>query len=68
MLNTVCAKADAIKNYAYAIGQIPKHQQTIITMIAENNNRLYRAYRMKEMLRLILKVKNADETDKTLNR
>jgi hypothetical protein len=27
-------------------------------MIAENNNRLYRAYRMKEMLRLLLKIKD----------
>ena len=37
-------------------------------MIAENNNRLYRAYRMKEMLRLLLKIKDIDEAATELNR
>ena len=30
-------------------------------MIAENNNRLYHAYRMKETLRLLLKIKDVRE-------
>ena len=37
-------------------------------MIAENNNRLYRACRMKEMLRLLLKIKDVDEAAAQLNR
>lgn len=37
-------------------------------MIAENNNRLYRAYRMKEMLRLLLKIKDVGEAATELNR
>ena len=37
-------------------------------MIAENNNRLYRAYRMKEMLRLLLKIKDTDEAGDALKR
>ena len=65
-------KAEEIKNSAYALGKAPEHltekQQLRVQMIAENNNRLYRAYRMKEMLRLILKIKDVDEAETTLNR
>ena len=64
------AKADEIKNSSYALGKAPEHltekQQLRVEMIAENNNRLYRAYRMKEMLRLLLKIKDAGEADATL--
>lgn len=60
MLNAARAKADEIKNSVYALGKAPENltenQQNRVTMIAENNNRLYRAYRMKEMLRLLLKI------------
>lgn len=56
------AKAEEIKNSAYALGKAPEHltenQQAKVAMIAGNNNRLYRAYRMKEMLRLLLKIKD----------
>ena len=66
------AKADEIKNSAYALGKAPEHltknQQAKVAMIAENNNRLYRAYRMKEMLRLLLKIKDVDEAAAELNR
>ena len=66
------AKAEEIKNSAYALGKAPEHlteqQQTRISMIAENNNRLYRAYRMKEMLRLLLKIKDTDEAEAALKR
>ena len=55
------AKADEIKNSAYALGKAPEHltekQELRIQMIATNNDRLYRAYRMKETLRLLLKSK-----------
>lgn len=65
-------KVEEIKNSAYALGKAPEHltekQQLRVQMIAENNNRLYRAYRMKEMLRLLLKIKDVDEAEATLKR
>ena len=65
-------KAEEIKNSAYALGKAPEHltekQQLRVQMIAENNNRLYRAYRMKEMLRLLLNIKDVDEAEATLKR
>lgn len=66
------AKAEEIKNSAYALGKAPEHltenQQAKVAMIAENNNRLYRAYRMKETLRLLLKIKDAGEAEAELKR
>lgn len=66
------AKAEEIKNSAYALGKAPEHltenQQAKVAMIAENNKRLYRAYRMKEMLRLLLKIKDVDEAETELKR
>jgi len=37
-------------------------------MIAENNKWLYCAYRMKEMLRLLLKIKDTEEAEAALKR
>ena len=72
MVKAAKAKAEEIKNSAYALGKAPEHltgnQQAKVAMIAENNNRLYRAYRMKEMLRLLLKIKDAEEAESTLKR
>ena len=72
ILRTAKAKAEEIKNSAYALGKAPENltekQQLRVEMIAENNNRLYRAYRMKEMLRLLLKIKDVDEAEATLKR
>ena len=66
------AKADEIKNSAYALGKAPEHltenQQLRIQMIAENNDRLYRSYRMKEQLRLLLKIKDVEEASAELKR
>ena len=66
------ARAEAIRNSAFALGKAPEHltesQQTRIAMIAQNNNRLYRAYRMKETLRLLLKLKDVKEAEAELNR
>lgn len=71
-LNAAKARADEIKNSAYALGKAPENltanQQNRVAMIAENNNRLYRAYRMKEMLRLLLKIKDSDEAEAALKR
>jgi len=68
----VRARAEAIKNSAFALGKAPEHltenQQTRIAMIAENNSRLYRAYRMKETLRLLLKIKDVKEAEAELDR
>ena len=53
-------------------GKPPEHltenQQTRIAMIAENNSRLYRAYRMKETLRLLFKIKDVKEAEAELDR
>lgn len=65
-------KADEIKNSAYTLGKAPEHltanQQTRIAMIAENNPRLYRAYRIKEQLRLLFKLKDPAEAEKALKK
>ena len=72
ILRAAKAKAEEIKNSAYALGKapenLPEKQQLRVEMIAETNNRLYRAYRMKEMLRLLLKIKDVDEARTTLKR
>ena len=70
IINAAKAKADQIKSSAYALGKAPEHltenQQAKVAMIAENNSRLYRAYRMKETLRLLLKIKDVDEAQAEL--
>ena len=72
MVTAAKAKAEEIKNSAYALGKAPEHltedQQAKVAMKAENNNRLYRAYRMKEMLRLFLKMKDTEEAEAALKR
>lgn len=66
------AKADEIKNSAYSLGKAPEHltenQQLRIEMIAANNPKLYRAYRIKEKLRLLLKIKSVDEAEAELKK
>ncbi len=72
MVKAARAKAEEIKNSAYALGKLPEHltenQQAKVAMIAENNNRLYRACRMKETLRLLLKIKDTEEAEAALKR
>ena len=50
-IKTAKAKADEIKNSAYALGKAPEHltekQQFRVDMIAATNGRLYRAYCLK---------------------
>jgi len=71
-IRAAVANAEEIKNSAYALGKAPEHltekQELRVQMIATNNNRLYRAYRMKEMLRLLLKTKDVDEAEESLKR
>ena len=64
--------ADEIKNSAYALGKAPENlteiQQLKLEMIANSNPRLYRAYLMKEQLRLLLKIKDPAEAESVLNK
>ena len=65
-------KAEEIKDSAYALGKAPEHltenQEARLEMIAGTNPRLHRAYRMKEKLRLLLKLKDVDEAATELKR
>jgi transposase len=58
-------KADDIKGSTYALGKAPENltanQQLRLAMIQKENPRLYRAYLIKERLRLILKLQSVDE-------
>ena len=66
-IREAAVKAEHIKNPAYALGKAPEHltekQELRVQMFAENNDWLYRAYRMKEMLRLLLKIKDVTEAE-----
>lgn len=66
-INAAKETANAIKHSAYALGKAPEHltekQQLRVEMIAKNNDRLYRAYRLKESLRLTLKIKDVEEAE-----
>lgn len=65
-------KADEIKNSAYALGKAPEHlsenQRLRVEMIATQNPRLYRAYRIKEQLRLLLKLKSEEDAEVALKK
>lgn len=64
------AKADEIKSSAYALGKAPEHlsekQCLRIEMIASSNPKLYRAYRLKEQLRLLLKLTDVNDAEMEL--
>ena len=64
------AKADEIKNSVYALGKAPENltekQKLRVELIAATNNKLYRAYKLKEKLRLILKIKDLEEAETEL--
>ena len=65
-------KAAEIKGSAYALGKAPEHltnkQETQLAEIAVSNKRLYRGYLLKEQLRLILHMDDADEAKEELDR
>lgn len=58
-------KADSIKGSAYAVGKAPENltesQRMKLEEIRRDNGRYYRAYDMKEKLRMILKSHDVDE-------
>ncbi len=62
--------AEQIKNSAYALGKAPEHltenQQIKLEMIALEQPRLYRAYLLKEQLRLLLKIRDLKEAEAEL--
>ena len=64
-------RAEEIKGAAYTLRKAPEHltekQEARLEMIAQTNPVLHRAYRMKEKLRLLLKLKDADEAASELN-
>ncbi len=66
------AKAEQIKKSTFTLGKAPEHltenQKLKLAMIAENDKRLYRAYSMKEHLRLLLKHKDTAEAEAELKR
>ena len=65
-------RQNEIKGSAYALGKAPEHlsekQQLRVNLIASQNPRLYRAYLLKEQLRLLLKLTNVDEAEDELKR
>ena len=65
-------KAEQIKKSAFTLGKAPEHltenQELKLAMIAKNDKRLYRAYSLKEHLRLLLKHKDIAEAEAELKR
>lgn len=65
-------RVEEIKGAAYTLGKAPEHltekQRARLEMIAQTNPRLHRAYRIKEKLRLLLKLKDVNETASELKR
>ncbi len=61
-----------IKSSTYVLGKAPEHlterQQVRLEMIQATDPQLYRAYSLKEALRLLLKLKDVDEAESELNR
>ncbi len=63
-------KASDIKNSAYVLGKAPEHltekQQIRLDIIQANDSQLYRAYRLKESLRLLLKSTDVEKAEADL--
>ena len=65
-------EAKEIKGSAFALGKAPENltdsQQRKLEMIQKHDSRLYRAYLLKEDLRLLLKMTDADEAEQALHK
>ena len=72
LLDAAKTRATEFKRSAYALGKAPEHltdsQRIRLEMIAQQNPRLYRAYRIKESLRLLLKLTDIDEAEQSLKK
>ena len=70
MLSAAKRKASEIKRSSYALGKAPENltenQKIRLEMIAQQNPRLYRAYRIKESLRLLLKLDDVEVAEQEL--
>ena len=70
MLTAAKNEASELKRSAYALGKAPEHltdnQRVQLEMIAQKNPVLYRAYKIKENLRLLLKLDDVDEAAEAL--
>ena len=64
------AEASEIKDSGFTLGKAPEHltekQKLRLEMIQANDPQLYRAYRLKETLRLILKTSDVTQAEKDL--
>ena len=64
-------RASQIKNSRYALGKAPENltegQEVKLAMIQSQDSRLYRAYQMKESLRLLLKIQDPVQAESELN-
>ena len=63
-------KAETIKHSAYVLGKAPEHltekQQLKLDLVVAEDPRLYRAYGLKERLRLLLKITDPEEAEREL--
>ena len=64
-------RVKALKGAKYALGKAPEHltasQSARLEVIMVDDNRLFRAYRMKEKLRLLLKLPDVEQAEEELN-
>lgn len=71
-LSEAKAKAKEIKSSRYALGKAPENltenQEAKLALIQARDGRLYRAYQLKETLRVILKIKNPEQAEYELKR
>ena len=72
MVKAARKKAEEIKGSTYALGKAPENltdnQRIRLEMITNANNRLCRAYVMKEELRLLLKLRDKDAAEAALKK
>ena len=65
-------RVEEIKGASYTLGKAPEHltekQRARLEMIAQTKPKLHRAYRIKEKLRLLLKLKDVNEAASELKR
>lgn len=63
-------KASEIKDSAYSLGKAPEHltdrQQVRLDLIQAKDPQLFRAYSLKESLRLLLKIQDVNQAEKEL--
>ena len=70
MVHDARKAASEIKGAAYSLGKAPEHltenQKIRLNMIQANDPQLFRAYRLKESLRLLLKSTDVDQAEEDL--